>query len=130
MIKGRIEIHEEPYAYQQPSYSNYGSFQNFETQSTLDMLLKRATSSGYIVGAKVKKIVGVERFGTIVRIHDKYMQAFNYQTGELEPFRVKFDHTPQYQLGEIDFSYDEIMLIPDFTPNSGVAAYENVSNLC
>ena len=129
MIKGRIEIHEEPYK-NRVAYPNYGSFQSFETQATLDALLNRAKSAGYVVGAKVKKIVGVERIGTIIRIHDKYVQAYNYQTGDLEPFRVRFENVPQYQLGEIDFAYDEIMLITDNVPTQGASIYESISNLC
>lgn len=131
MIIGSIKTY--PPKYQQaPSYqyNNDASYFTkmppfYKQQEVLDTLIKESTTAGYVIGARVQRKYPESNkvLGTIQNIHTTFGMAWNYTTGILEPFKVKWDNDTTQFPKSYDYSPDELTLITEETILSPPGGY-------
>lgn len=124
MISGTIRLHEEPVRSYQSNYRRgqdayndmYGSMYQTRTPlykdqaPILEEAIKVAASMGFILGARVKRKSGNGNAGTITHIHPTFTMAWNYSTGELEPFKVTWDGNHGNNNGTFDYGIQDLVL--------------------
>lgn len=128
MITGKIRLYDEPIRSYQ-STTNYRRSQGYDEMyggmyqvqtplfkdqgPILEEAIKTGASMGFILGARVKRRTGTGSTGTIVYVHQSFTQAWNYSTGELEPFKVTWDGVHGGQNGTFDYSIADLELVAD-----------------
>lgn len=124
MISGTIRLHEEPVnSYQsnfrrgQDTYNDmYGSIYRTNTPLYKDQApiieeaLKIGQELGFVLGARVKRKSGNGNVGTITHVHSSFSQAWNYSSGELEPFKVTWDGVNGTMNGTFDYGMQDLVL--------------------
>lgn len=86
-----------------PSYS--------DQPRILEEAVDVARMLGFTLGARVKRRNGIDNLGTIIHIHQYFQQAWNYTTGELEPFKVQWDTKSATTGGAYDYGIQDIELV-------------------
>ena len=143
MITGSIKTHTEPYRYK-PSAATNDDWQDYQgwnqigfrqpTPSFSDQprLLEEAVSTaammGFVLGARVKRRNGIDNQGTITHIHNTFGLAWNYSTGELEPFKVLWDCKPGTKEFSFDYGIPDLEFVAPPTPFSPVTHYKGIQN--
>jgi len=127
MITGSIKKYEEPakyntyqgmldgdegwqYMYQGMS-NRYQAPPHAKQAEILQEAVDTARLLGFHVGARVKRRNGIDNLGTIIHIHQFFSQAFNYSTGELEPFKVQWDTKQGTTGGAFDYGIQDLDVV-------------------
>lgn len=145
MISGSIKTHEEPkkitttYSSNDDDWHTYGGYsiqrsppKFSEWSEILEDAVNCAKQIGFIVGARVKRLNGIGTLGTIIHIHDTFSKAWNFSTGELEPFRVQWDTANRTPGGTFDYGIQDLELVesaPVINIITKESTHENLSNL-